>query len=438
MNISTADLSVAPAPARSRARFGALALIAVCTMINYLDRTVLGIAAPSLIRDLGLSATVMGVVFSAFSWSYGLSQIPGGVFLDRFGPRLTYFLSVSFWSLFTLLQSFAVGLNSLLVFRLGLGVAESPCFPANSRIVSTWFPRHERATATAVYTVGEYLGLAVFSPALYWLLAVGTWHALFIVVGVVGVIFSGVWWFFYREPGEARSVNQAELDYIAAGGGLYANSAKKVPFAWRNVRRLLSHRQVWGASLGQFAGNATLVFFLTWFPTYLARERHMAWVNVGFFAVLPFLAAACGVMSGGRISDLILRRTGAASFARKLPIVAGLLLASTIVTANYVTSNAVVIAILSVAFFGQGMVGLGWAVIADIAPKGLMGLAGGIFNFAANLAGVVTPLVVGSIISTTGSFVDALIFIGAIAFLGALSYIFILGEVRRIELDEVS
>ena len=424
----------ARAARRTRARFGVLALLAVGTMINYLDRTVLGIAAPNLTRDLGISAAVMGFVFSAFSWTYAAAQIPGGVFLDRFGAKLTYFLSLTFWSLFTLLQGFATGLYSLLFYRFGLGVSEAPCFPANSRIVGTWFPQHERARATGIYTVGEYVGLALFSPLLFWIMASWSWRMLFIVVGVAGIAFALVWWACYREPHDSRSVNQAELDYIAAGGGLEAKGAQKVPFSWQNVGMLLSFRQVWGAAIGQFAGNATLVFFLTWFPTYLATERHMGWVKVGFFAVMPFLAAACGVMAGGIVSDRLLSATGSANIARKLPIIAGLLLASSIITANYVDSDRAVIAILSVAFFGQGMVGLGWTLISDIAPKKLMGLTGGLFNFAANLAGIVTPLAIGFIVGATGSFVGALTFVGVIALIGALSYIFLLGDVRRIEI----
>ena len=171
------------APRRSRARFAVLALLAVGTMINYLDRTVLGIAAPTLTRELGLSAAVMGVVFSAFSWTYAAAQIPGGVFLDRFGARITYFCSVGLWSVFTLLQGFATGLYSLLAFRFGLGLSEAPCFPTNSRVVSIWFPQQERARATGVYTVGEYLGLACFSPLLFWLLGTYGWRSLFLEIG---------------------------------------------------------------------------------------------------------------------------------------------------------------------------------------------------------------------------------------------------------------
>ena len=426
--------TVSAAGQRTRARFGILALISIGTMINYLDRTILGIAAPNLRAELGIDAATMGIVFSAFSWTYAAMQIPGGMFLDRFGTKVTYWLSLTLWSLFTLLQAFATGLVSLLGFRLGLGVSEAPCFPANSRIVGTWFPQQERATATGIYTVGEYIGLAFFSPILFWLMAAYGWHALFIVVGTVGIVFGAVWWFLYREPRDHRSVNQAELDYIAAGGGLDPAHAAKRQFAWADIGHLLSYRQVWGAAIGQFAGNATLVFFLTWFPTYLATERHMGWVKVGFFAVLPFIAAATGVLAGGFFSDLLLKRTGAANIARKTPIIGGLLLASLIVTANYVDSDPAVIAILSVAFFGQGMVGLGWTVISDIAPRPLMGVTGGLFNFAANLAGITTPLAIGFILSATGSFQWALAFVGATAMLGALSYIFLLGDIRRIEL----
>jgi ACS family D-galactonate transporter-like MFS transporter len=403
-------------------------------MINYLDRTVLGIVAPSLRADLAIDAAMMGVVFSAFSWTYAGAQIPGGVFLDRFGAKTTYFLSVTFWSLFTLLQAFATGLVSLLSYRFGLGVSEAPCFPANSRIVGTWFPQQERATATGIYTVGEYVGLALFSPFLYWLMAAYSWHAPFIVVGLAGIVFGLAWFWLYREPRDHASVNEAELDHIAEGGGLALHTHDRVPFSWANVGKLLSYRQIWGAGIGQFAGNSTLVFFLTWFPTYLAAERHMAWVKVGFFAVLPFIAAAIGVLAGGWTSDKLLTSTGSANIARKAPIIVGLLLASLIIAANYVDSDNAVIAILSVAFFGQGMVGLGWTVISDIAPQSLMGLTGGLFNFASNLAGIVTPIVIGYIVSTTGSFVGALAFVGAVALLGAVSYVFILGDVRRIEI----
>jgi ACS family D-galactonate transporter-like MFS transporter len=427
---------------RSKARYRILGLLAIGTMINYLDRTVLGIAAPQLTKELGINAALMGVVFSAFSWSYVVAQIPGGVFLDRFGSKFTYWISMTLWSLCTLAQGFISGVGALFACRLGLGAAESPCFPTNSRVVATWFPQSERAFATGTYTVGEYIGLAFFSPFLFALMGAYGWRSLFYVVGGVGVAFGVVWWFLYREPHEHPAANRAELDYIEAGGGLARHErkaeaqqeVKKQGFDWRMAGQLVRRRQLAGICLGQFAGNSTLVFFLTWFPTYLATERHMGWLKIGFFAIMPFIAASVGVMFGGTFSDWMLRRGVSANVARKLPIIAGLLLASSIILANFVESNVAVIAILSVAFFAQGMAALGWTLVSDIAPAGMLGLTGGIFNLAANLAGIVTPLVVGLIVGATGSFVWALVFIGVIALIGAASYIFIVGDIKRIEL----
>ncbi|MBN3726844.1 MFS transporter [Burkholderia sp. Ac-20379] len=436
---TAASRAAAGAQRRSSARYRILALLAFGTMINYLDRTVLGIAAPSLTKELGIGAAAMGIMFSSFSWTYVLAQVPGGLFLDRFGSKITYYLSMTFWSLFTLLQGFIGGVGTLLACRLGLGLSEAPCFPTNSRVVATWFPQKERAMATGTYTVGEYIGLAFLSPVLFALMGAFGWRSLFWVVGGVGILFGLVWLKLYREPREHPAANAAELAYIAEGGGLIDGEAKagkpgQSKFSWAMAGKLLKKRQLAGICLGQFAGNSTLVFFLTWFPTYLATERHMGWLKIGFFAVMPFIAASVGVMFGGIFSDYLLRRGKSANVARKLPIIAGLLLASTIVLANYVQSNEAVIAIMSVAFFAQGMAALGWTLVSDIAPEGLLGVTGGIFNLAANLAGIITPLVVGFIVASTGSFVGALVFIGVIALIGALSYIFIVGDIKRIVL----
>ncbi|MFZ2997454.1 MFS transporter [Sphingobium sp.] len=421
---------------RTGTRFGILGLISVATLINYMDRAVMGVAAPSLTAELRISPEMMGFIFSAFSWTYAAAQIPGGLILDRLGTRITYAGSLVLWSIFTLLHGLAGNVAMLFGFRLALGVAEAPCYPCNSRILSSWFPQNERARANSVYAVGQYAGLAFFSPVLFWIVGSFGWRALFVIAGSLGVAFGLLMYARYRDPADHQRVNQAELDHISAGGGLTISTQPgTVRFSWHNVRRLLSHRQILGASIGQFCGNSTLVFFLTWFPTYLATERGMDWLKSGTFAVLPYIAASAGVLLGGQVSDWLIRRTGSANIGRKLPIVAGLLLASTIVLANFVQSNTLVIAIMSIAFFGQGMVNLGWTLISDVAPRQFIGLTGGVFNLCANLAGIVTPIVVGVIVGQTGSFYGALAFIGVLALVGAAAYIFIVGDVKRVEMD---
>jgi ACS family D-galactonate transporter-like MFS transporter len=413
-----------------------LALVATGTTINYLDRTVLGIAAPFLTKDLGLTASHMGLVFSAFSWSYALLQIPGGIFLDRFGTRITYFISVFFWSLFTAVMAGVRSLTPLVLTRIGVGAFEAPCFPANSRVLATWFPQRERARANAIYSFGQYVGLGFLSVPLFWLTQRYSWRGLFLIVGVLGMVFAAIWWRVYRNPGESETVNRAELDYIKDGGGGDYTGAP-VRFRWRHIGALLKHRQIVGAAIGQFGGNSTQVFFVTWFPTYLVTARGMTFVKAGFMTSLPFIAASVGVLVGGAVSDRILARTGSANLARKLPIVGGMLLASTIVVANYVPVDRdwLVITVMSVAFFGQGMTNLGWTVLSDIAPKKLIGLAAGIFNFSANLAGIVTPLVIGLALDLTHSFVGPLAYIAVVALIGAFSYTFVLGDIHRLDLD---
>jgi len=417
----------------TRARLGVLALITFATMLNYVDRSVMGVAQPSLVRELAISPELMGLIFSAFSWTYAFAQIPGGLVLDRLGARLTYTFSLASWSLATMLHGFMSSVLGLFSARLALGLAEAPCFPANSRILSTWFPQTERARANSVYAVGQYVGLGFMIPVLTYIVAAFGWRALFFIFGALGMVYAVIWHAAYREPHESKRANEAELGYIASGGGLAARGDRFV-LSWAAVRTLLGTRQIVGASIGQFCGNSTLVFFLTWFPSYLATERGMDWLRSGFAASLPYIAASVGVLVGGAVSDEIIRRTGSATLGRKGPIVAGLLLTSTMVFANFTPSNTVVVAVMSVAFFGQGMANLGWTLIADVAPKELMGLTGGIFNLCANLAGIVTPLVIGFVLGATGSFYGALTYIAALGLVGAAAYVFILGDVRRVEI----
>jgi ACS family D-galactonate transporter-like MFS transporter len=426
-----------PPRGATRMRFFILGLLVAAVTINYLDRAVVGIAAPAMRHDLGLDAAEMGVVFSAFSWSYFVMQIPAGILLDRFGARLIYFVALAGWSLFTLWQSLARGLVALLGMRLGLGVFESPCFPANGAIVGKWFPRRETGIAVGIFTAAEYVGLGFLSPVLFWIMADFGWRALFITTGGVGLIYAMIWWFAYRDPFASRRVNKLELDYIAAGGGTVTEEATGTKFEWANVRQLFRYRQMWGLCIGQFAVNSTLVFFLTWFPSYLATARHMEFIKAGFMATLPYIAGFFGILFAGWFGDWLIARGASLNLARKTPVVAGLVLASTIVTANYVQSNGLVIAILSVAFFAQAMSSAAWAVLPEVAPVGLLGLVAGLFNASANFAGIVTPLVIGLVVQATGSFVGALAFVGAVAAIGALMWIFVIGDIHRMQVTGI-
>lgn len=422
--------------ATTRVRYWILAIIVIATAINYLDRANLSIVAPYVKKDLKISAIELGLVFSAFSWTYAALQIPGGWVLERVGPRITFGIALIFWSIVTGSISLARGFGSLLGLRMALGVAETPAFPANNTLVSRWFPTKERGMATGSYTAGEYVGLAIAAPLLAWMATQYGWHSVFYLTGGLGLAFAVVWLGWIRNsPQSDKRVSQAELEHIEKGGGAVATVQVqgRSHAKFSDIPKLLVKKRMLGALIGQFANTSTLFFFLTWFPTYLVEQKHFTLLKAGIMAIIPYLCALIGTMVGGAGSDWMLRRGVATSIARKAPIITGLILSMIIIADNYVSNAPLVILFFSIAFFAQGMASAtAWTLLSDIAPANQIALTGGLFNFFANAGGAASPFVISLILSATGSFFYGLVYIAAIAGIGALSYIFLVDRVERI------
>lgn len=304
----------------------------------------------------------------------------------------------------------------------------------NNRIVSAWFPERERATAIAVYTSGQFIGLAFLTPLLVIIQTHLGWRGLFISSGLIGLVWAVVWYFFYRSPQTHGSVNQAELDLIAADGGIINDidlDKKAAPFAWTDIGHPFRFRKLWGLYLGQFCLGTLFIFFLTWFPTYLVEYRGLDFMKTGWLASIPFLAAFVGVLLAGFLSDNLVKRGRSVEFARKAPILLGMLLSVSIIFANYTNDTFFVIFFLSLAFFGNGLASITWVFVSLMAPKHLLGLVGGVFNFIGGLAAVITPIAIGYLVED-GDFKPALFYIGIVASLGFFSYVFLVGKVERI------
>jgi ACS family D-galactonate transporter-like MFS transporter len=320
-----------------------------------------------------------------------------------------------------------------MALRLALGATEAPVGPSFNRVAATWFPTRERALAISIYTSGQYVGLGLLMPVMFWLNANFGWQSVFLATGAVGLVWAGVWFAFYQDPARSRFASAAERAHIKAGGALEPG-APAGGFQWSQMLDLLRYRQTWGVCIGKFASTSPLWFATTWYPTYLLTERHMSVMHAGVSAAIPYVAATVGILFGGWWSDGMLRWGMAPGTARKLPIVVGLLLTCSIVLANFTDSGVVVVAVLSLVLFAQGMSNVSWALVADIAPPSHVATLGGIFNFAGSLAGSVVPLVVGLVLAMTGSFVGGLAFVSLMGLMGALSYVFVVGPVRRIQL----
>jgi ACS family D-galactonate transporter-like MFS transporter len=411
-----------------------MVLLFVSVTINYLDRSNLSITAPAMRTALGLDTAQMGYVLSAFGWTYALCQIPGGWLVDRVAPRVLFAVLIVAWSCATILLGFTTSVAGLMAVRMLVGALEAPSYPINNRIVTTWFPERERATAIGFYTSGQFVGLAFLTPVLVWIQTRFGWHMVFVATGLVGVVWGIVWFTLYRQPHEFVGTNAGEIDLIRRGGGLVDLDrlpAKTRRFSGADLAHVLSSRKLWGVYLGQFALTSTLWFFLTWFPTYLVQERGMSFVKAGFLASLPFLAAFVGVLCSGVLSDAMVRRGASLGAARKVPIVTGLLLSTSIVGANYVSEPSLIVGFLALAFFGNGLASITWSLVSAIAPERLLGLTGGVFNFVGNLSGITVPIVIGYLAKYYG-FSAGLAYVALLALLGAMSYVFVVGRVERL------
>ncbi|WP_341839685.1 MFS transporter [Chitinophaga caseinilytica] len=417
----------------TKVRYRVLLLVFVNVVINYMDRSNLAVAASEIDKEFKFTPVQLGLIFSAFSWTYLAFQVPGGILVNRFAPRALYAFSLIAWSLATVMQGFARGFVTLFGLRMATGVFEAPAFPINNRVVSNWFPDQERASAIAVYTSGQFLGLAFLMPVLSTIQLEFGWRGLFVVTGLIGIVWGLVWWVCYRDPADHKSVNAAELAHIERGGGLLdqQQAGEKKSFRWADLKAVLSYRKLWGIYIGQFAVNSTLWFFLTWFPKYLVDYRGMDFIKSGYWAAVPYLAAFVGILCSGFLSDWLVKKGVSPAKARKRPIIIGLLVSATILGANYVDTPGLIIFFMSLSFFGVGFASITWIFVSTLAPKHLINLTGGVFNFIGQLAGIVVPIVIG-LLASGGNFAPALVFVAVLGLVGAGSYLFLVGNVERI------
>ncbi|BDC38269.1 MFS transporter [Paraburkholderia terrae] len=433
--------------APTRVRYVILLLIFAITTFNYADRATLSVTGSAMRAEFGFDAIRMGYIFSAFSWAYVLSQVPAGWLLDRFGARRVYAASIFLWSLFTLLQSTigvlgsgAAAVTALFVLRFVMGAAEAPAFPANAKVVASWFPTKERGTASAIFNSAQYFAAVIFTPLMAWLTHAFGWHHVYIVMGLAGFLLALTWLKVMKNPANHPGVNKSELEHIEQGGGLIhghqtAADSRGGHARWSVMRQLLTNRMLLGVYLAQFCINVLTYFFLTWFPIYLVQARGMTILQAGLVASLPAICGFLGGVLGGVLSDTMIRHGHSLTVARKVPIVGGMLLSVCIIGCNYVDTDWLVVALMSLAFFGKGLGALGWAVVADTSPKEAIGLSGSIFNMFGNMAGIVTPIVIGYLVAQSGSFNGALAFVGVNALVTIFSYLVIVRDIRRVELS---
>ncbi|RTL49489.1 MAG: MFS transporter [Bradyrhizobiaceae bacterium] len=390
--------------------------------IAAMDRVVLSVATPTIMKDLHLSGTNAGLLLAAFFWSYTLMQLPSGMLVDRFGAKKVLGIGFALWSLSCAATGLASSLAGLIAFRLGLGVGEGPVFPSAYRLVSTVFSERNRGLASAIYGDGSKLGPAIGAPLAGILIVSYGWQSMFAIVGLVSLLWLIPW--FIIAPSQKEDVGTV-----------------KNRINWSEFWALLKKRDILGAAVGYFGYLYIFYVYITWLPGYLVLERGFSTLQAGWLSMVPFAVQFTVAPIAGYFTDSFIHKGYSTTTVRKTAIGIGLILAFSIVPAALVNSSTACLFFFALSTAGLGICNPNMlAVPSGLAPKNRGGIVGAIQNTGGNLGGVVAPMVTGATYDATHSFVVALAIAGSMLFVCALGYLLMIRRIEPVDLrsDEVT
>ncbi len=425
-------VAIAGAPSVPRRRWGIAVLLGFGVLVNYFDRVNLSVSQEALHNSFGISTVTFGYLLSAYSWTYAALQLPSGLILDRFGVKLVGRIGTLLWSVASFAAAISTGLAGFLGARLLLGVGEAPTFPANSKAVGYWFPTEERSLATAIFDSAAKFAPAIGIPALGLLLLRLGWRWSFAATGFLSLFYFVLFYVFYRNPSEDKSLSAAERDFIRQGGAQpedRVRAAKGAPLGY-----LLRQRKVWGLVLGFASYNYTFYLLLTWLPSYLSSTHHIDLLHSVLYTSLPWLFATfTDILMGGWLVDKLIQRGCDASFVRQVILIGGTTLGLGLLGAAYAQSTTIALVWISLAIGGLAAAApVGWSIPSLIAPRESVGTLGGILNFGNQLSAIAAPIATGYIAQATHSFFWAFGAAAAFLVVGIAGYALLLGRIETI------
>ncbi|HXB20968.1 MAG TPA: MFS transporter, partial [Candidatus Solibacter sp.] len=352
--------------------------------------------------------------------------------LDRFGVTRVNRVSTFLWSVASTASAFAGGFGGILGSRILLGIAEAPGFPASSKATGYWFPRRERALATAIFDAAAKLSNVIGVPLVALAVVHFGWRWGFGITALLSLLYFLVFTMFYRDPSQHRSLTLEEHEYILSGGATTEGPAQSGEVAMLGY--LLLNRKVWGLTIGFAAYGYSFYLFLTWLPSYLVQTMHMDILRSAKFSAIPWIfATIADLVVGGWLVDRLITRGHDETVVRKTVLVVGMLFGLAVFGATLTTNPVWAVFWISIALSGLAAAApVGWSIPSLIAPRGGAGTIGGIMNFLNNMMGAVAPVVTGYIVGATHSFTGAFLVAGIILAVGIIFYVFVLGPVEPI------
>lgn len=406
----------------TRARYWVIVFAVTLSILAYIDRVCISMAAPNMIEDLGLTKVQMGYVFSAFALAYALFEIPGGWMGDWLGPKRVLIRIVLWWSFFTAATGWAWSMASLWVTRFLFGAGEAGCFPNLTKSFTTWLPADERVRAQGIMWTFARWGGAFTPPLVIFAFDYMSWRQAFGLFGILGLTWCAAFWIWYKDnPRDHKSVNAAELSLLA-GAESTASGHGDVPW-----RILVSSKTVWLLWIQYFLLAFPWYFYITWLPTYLQEFRHLNPREASRMAIFPLLFGGFGSLFCGLISAHVARWTGSVKSARRLLGSLGFFGAGALIILSIqIQDPLLAMAVMGLASFSNDLVMPGsWGACMDVGGK-YAGTLSGSMNMMGNMAGFVAPTVMGYVLRwTSGNWNINLYLMGGVYLLGTVCWPFL-------------
>lgn len=389
-----------------------LTLIGVAVFINYIDRGNLSIAAPMLKDELGLSGAQLGLLLSAFFYTYAFLQPAAGWLVDRVNVNWVLAGGFFLWSAATAVTGLVHVFSVMLLLRLILGVGESIVFPSCSKIIALNFPEEHRGLANSVMTAGLSLGPGFGLMMGGMLMARFGWRSFFVALGVLSLVWLVPW-----------------IKYMPEGRVAIRVEVTGAP----SLSEFLRLRSAWGTCVGLLCFNYLNYFLITWLPYYLVRERLFSMQSMAKIGGTAYLLGAFFGLASGWLSDRWITAGATPTRVRKTFVGGGLALAGIFIGLSAVNGNIFCVAmlLLGVIFFGVGSSNI-WAITQTLAGPQATGRWTGFQNFIGNFAGMVGPAVTGIVLDRTGHLAWAFAIASAVALIGTASWIFLVGPVMQV------
>ena len=429
-------------------------MLLTVTMISYVDRLALSVAAPLLKREFDFSNEQYGRITLGFLLMYGAGQLLLGPVIDRLGSKRSLSLAVVWWSVASILHAFGRGVWSFFGARAFLGMTESANFPGAFKVVAEWFPRAERSLASGFITAGTGIGAIIAPPLIASLIhlfdhlhAIGLsplegWRAAFIVPGLMGFIWVWIWKRHFHPPEDHPSISDAErrlilVDRAPPATTDPANVQVGTPFGtyFGDLARHLRFRETWGLILARFTGDGAFYFFAFWIPLYLRDQRGFSMLEIAWAAALPFVFADIGSLAGGWAGQHLIRRGLSVNDSRKLMIWAGALLVPLALPAVYVGSGALAVILMGMGIFAIQVKSASlFAVPGDVFPSRDVATVWGMSGAAGSVAAALSQPVIGFIIDRTGSYEIVFMLVSSMHIVSALCVTLLIPRIEPLAL----